>query len=308
VAIEASTPRAGRTPVTPKRGMPVTLMIPRALLKEDGRLALRNVPIVSADITGAEGEGTSVNGISNWMQAGLPSMIEASIKKITRHKEHTELELRADDVQNNDVVVKLRFAHSLPDARATLGEMVIEGGADTAAVRKYRDEAHAAVASAVFSGSHEGLSDDRKRAILATLQRSPGAPDVYRHESQVLASYDLGVDATVFNDRTADEGTIVGQVLDETILPRVREMAKSLEKVPELHGMRLLYRIPHKPRRSAATKEYRVEVIARMEDVVRFVSTEFTHQEFLDAATIIVDGNPVRIAVNASAPDATAAD
>jgi hypothetical protein len=286
--------------------MSVTLMIPRTLLKEDGYLALRNVPIVAADVTGAEGEGAAINGVKEWMPAGLPSLLQASIKKVTRNKDHTELELRGNDVRGAELVVKLRFAHSLPDPQATLGELLIEGAPDTPAALKYRQEAHAAVAGAIFAGDLKDLPEERKLSILATLQRSAGAPDVHLHEGRVHASFDLGVDGTIFNDSTADEQTIVAQVLNETLLPQVRQMAKSLADVPELHGMRVLYRIPHKPKRAAATKEYRVELVADMTDVVKFAKVAVTNQEFLDASKVVVDGNSVQLTL--APPSAAAVD
>ena len=283
--------------------MPVTLMIPWALLKQEGYLALRSVPIVAADITSVEGEGASVNGVKDWMMAGLPSLLEASVKKITRNRDHTVLELRATD-QGIDIVVKLRFANSDPDPEATLGQLVVQGGPNTPAALKYRNEAYAAVAAAVFAGDLKGLAEERKVSILATLQRAVGAPDVHLHDGRVYASYDLGVDDKVFDDRTADEETIIAQVLNETVLPRVREIAKSLTSVPELHGMRVLYRIPHQAKR-ASGKEYRLELVADMKHVARFANAELTKQEFADASMLLVDGNDVRVGV--AEPDSPAA-
>ncbi len=290
--IVAGASRADRAPVSPKRGMLVTVMIPRALLKENGYLTVGTVPIVAADITSAGSNGALVSGLKDWMLAGLPSMLEASVKKITRKKEYTELELRA-----TDVVMKLRFAASVAEPEI-LGQLIAEGQRDTPVALKYRDEAHAAL-TGVFPGDLNRLPDERKLSILATLQGAAG--DIHLHEGRVYASFDLNADDTVFNDRTADQETIVAHVLNETVLAAVRDMSKSLADVPELHGMRVQYRIPHKSKLGASTKEYRLELLADAEHVINFSRAELTNQEFIDASTVLVDGNPVRIALVAPA-------
>ena len=292
-SIQAGAQRGGRVPVSPKQGMLVTVMIPRALLKEEGYLAVRKVPIVAADITSADGEGTLVNGMKGWMLAGLPSMLEVSVKKVTRKKDYTELELRA-----TDTVMKLRFAHSVSEPMATLGQLIAEGRRDSPVALRYRNEAYAALAG-VFPGDLNRLADERKLSILGTLQGAAGAPDIHLYDGRVYASFDLSVDDKVFDDRAADEETIVAHVLNETVLAAVRDMSKSLADVPELHGMRVQYRIPHKARATASAKEYRLELISDAEHVVRFSRAELTNQEFVDASTLLLDGNPVRIALAA---------
>ena len=278
---------AGRQPVAPKKGMPVTLMIPRGLLKEDGYLPGRRVPILTADIVGSTGKPLSVNGRADWMLAGLPSLVEASVEKVSRTKNYTELELRA-----NEVAVKLRFANGVDDPEATLGQLVAEGGRDTAAAVRYRDEAHAALARTFFPGD---LGEERRLAILASLQSSAGSPDIQLRGNQLYASFDLGVDEKVYDDLKFDQAFIVAHVLNETVLTRVRELSKSLPDEPELVGMRLLYRIPHKHEKRVPPQEYRVEIITSREHAAMFAASEITAQEFLDSSALTVDGKSVQV-------------
>ena len=296
---------AMRAPVTLKRGMRITLMIPRALLKEDAERSSREAPAVAVDITAARGGDATVNGTTDWMRAGLPSLLEASIERVTREKDHTALKLQATSARGTDMVVTLRVAHSVSDPAATLGQLIVDGGAETPAALAYRKEAHTAVAEAVFAGDLKNLSDERKRAILATLQESSGAPDVHVHDGQLYASFELGVDRRAFNDRFADESAIVAYVLNETMLPEVRKMAKSLAQVPELRGMRVVYRIPHKAKPGAPEKQYRVELLADMRQVVAFAGAGLTNDAFVGASTLRVDGKPLEVDLEAVSPLAT---
>jgi hypothetical protein len=59
-------PSTLRTPVSPKRGMPVTLMIPRSLLADEASRASRKTQAVRADVTGFKREGAAVNGVTDY--------------------------------------------------------------------------------------------------------------------------------------------------------------------------------------------------------------------------------------------------
>ena len=272
----------------------MTLMIPRALLKADEDGGSRTVPAVGADIVGA-GRGAAVNGVTEWGRAGLPSMLAGTIKKISRKGDYTALELQTTSPRGSDMLVTLRFADSVSDPEGTLGQLVVEGGPDTPAAMTYRKEAHAAVADAIFVGDLGSLPQERKLAILATLQGAAGAPDVYLRDGRVYASFDLGVDARVFDERSADETNILAYVLNGTVLPDVRKMAQALASVQELHGMRVVYRIPHQPAPRAAVKDYQLELIADMKQAVALAGGEVTNAAFVDGATLLVDGQAVRV-------------
>ena len=287
--------RVGRDPVTPTKGMPVTLMIPRALLKEDGYTTGRRMPILAADIDSASEKPLSVNGRADWMLAGLPSLVEASVEKVNRTKDYTELELRG-----KDLAVKLRFAHAVADPEQTLGQLVAEGGRDADAAVRYRKEAHAALARSFFPRDLGNLDEERKLAILAAFQSSAGAPEIHVAGNRLYASFDLGSDGNVYNDLDFDQAFIVAHVLNETLLARVRELSKSLPDVPELSGVRVLYRIPHKHQKRVAPEEYRLEIVASREHFASFSRSEITGQELLDASTLTVDGKPARIPLAAS--------
>ena len=297
VRLDARGPQAIRPPVSPKRGMPVTLMIPRALLQVDGDRTSRRSPAFAADITAAGRDGAAVNGVTDWLRAGLPSLLEGTIGKITRKKDHTAVEVRTTGAQGVDTVVTLRFAHTVPEPEAVLGQLLVEGAADTLAAQAYRREAHAAVAEAVFAGAREEVPEERRLSILATLQAATGAPDVHLHEGQVYASFDYGVDERVFYDRSADVETIVAHVLRDTVLPELRTLATALAALPELRGMRVVYRIPHSAKPRAPVQEYRLELLADMAHVLNLVGAASTEQEFLDASSLLVDGDPVRPAL-----------
>ena len=292
--IVARAPSTLRTPVSPKRGMPVTLMIPRSLLADEAARASRKTQAVRADVTGFKREGAAVNGVTDWMRVGLPSLLEGSIRKITRERDHTALEVETAGPRG-DMVVTLRFADSVSDPEATLGQLLVEGSASTPAALAYRAEAHAALADAIFIGDLKELPEARKLSILSTLQTAPGAPDVHLRGGQVYASFDLGVDERVFDDRSADEATIVAYVLSETVLPAIRKMARSLAEARELHGMRVLYRIPHYARLRMAEKAYRLEMVVEMKHIAEFAGAAMTNEAFVDAATILVDGHRVRV-------------
>jgi hypothetical protein len=105
----------------------------------------------------------------------------------------------------------------------------------------------------------------------------------------------LGVDARVFDERSADEANILAYVLNGTVLPDVRKMAQALASVQELHGMRVVYRIPHQPAPRAAAKDYQLELIADMKQAVALAGGEVTNAAFVDGATLLVDGQPVRV-------------
>jgi hypothetical protein len=274
--------------------MPVTVMIPRGLLKDDGPVSGRRLPVVAADIDNPTGRQISVNGRSDWMQAGLPSLLEVSVERIRHLKGHTELELRG-----TDVVVKLRFADSVVEPEATLGQLVAAGGRETEAAQRYRDEAHAALAT-LLPGDLRELEDSRKRSILAALQSAPGSPDVHVHEGQLYASYDLGVDGLVYNDRDFDRPTIVAYVLNETVLTRLRDISRSLPDVPELRGIRVVHRIPHKSAKNAPADEYRLEIVATTEQGVKFSEGAISDQALLDASVLLIDGSPLQIRLAAS--------
>jgi hypothetical protein len=281
-------------PVSPKRGMQVTLMMPRALLKADESGAAHTGQVVGADIVGAHG-GATVNGVTEWRRAGLPSMLTATIKKITRKGDVTALELQATNPRGSDMLVTLRFADSVSDPEGTLGQLVVEGGPDTPAALTSRKEAHAAVADAVFVGDLGSLPQERKLAILATLQGAAGAPDVHLHDGRLYASFDLGADVRVFDERSADQANILTYVLNGTVLPEVRKMAQSLASVPELHGMRVVYRIPHQPSPRAPAKDYQLELTADMKQAIALAGGEVTNAAFVDGATLLVDGQAVRV-------------
>ena len=104
----------------------------------------------------------------------------------------------------------------------------------------------------------------------------------------------------MYNDLDFDQAYIVAHVLSETLLTRVRELSKSLPDAPELSGVQVLYRIPHKHQKRAAAEEYRLELVATRELLAGFSTSEITGQDFLDAATLMVDGKPVRIPLNGS--------
>ena len=287
-------PSTLRTPVSPKRGMPVTLMIPRSLLADEASRASRKTQAVRADVTGFKREGAAVNGVTDWMRVGLPSLLEGSIRKITRERDHTALEVETAGPRG-DMVVTLRFADSVSDPEATLGQLLVEGGASTPAALAYRAEAHAALADAIFIGDLKELPEARKLSILSTLQTAPGAPDVHLRGGQVYASFDLGVDERVFDERSADEASIVAYVLSETVLPEIRKLARSLADARELHGMRVLYRIPHYAHLRMAEKAYRLEMVVEMKHIAEFAGAAMTNEAFVDAATILVDGHRVRV-------------
>jgi hypothetical protein len=280
--------------------MPVTLMIPRALLKEDDDRASRTVPELGADIVGAGAAGASVSGVTEWMQAGLPSLLEASIGKITRKKDYTALELLTTAPQGAVKIVTLRFADSVADPEATLGQLLVEGGPDTPSALRYREEAYTAVADAVFTGDLSNLAPERKLSILATLQRAAGAPDVHLHDGRVYASFDLGADGRVFDDRSADQASIIAYVLNTTVLAQARKMVVSLADVPELHGMRVRYRIPHQATPRSSAKDYQLELIADMRLVRALAGGDVTNPAFVDGSTLLVDGNKVRIDLEAA--------
>jgi hypothetical protein len=292
--IVARAPSTLRMPVSPKRGMPVTLMIPRSLLAAETSRASRKTQAVRADVTGFKREGAAVNGVTDWMRVGLPSLLEGSIRKITRERDHTALEVETAGPRG-DMVVTLRFADSVSDPEATLGQLLVEGGASTAAALAYRAEAHAALADAIFIGDLKELPEDRKLSILSTLQTAPGAPDVHLRGGQVYASFDLGVDERVFDERSADEASIVAYVLSETVLPEIRKLARSLADARELHGMRVLYRIPHYAHLRMAEKAYRLEMVVEMKHIAEFAGAAMTNEAFVDAATILVDGHRIRV-------------
>jgi len=279
--------------------MQVTLTMPRALLKADESGASHTGQVVGADIVGARG-GAAVNGVSDWRGAGLPSMLTATIKKITRKGDVTALELQATSPRGSEMLVTLRFADSVADPEGTLGQLDVEGGPDTPAALTSRREAHAAVADAVFVGDLGSLPRERKLAILATLQSAAGAPDVHLHDGQLYASFDLGADIRVFDERSADQANILAYVLNGTVLPEVRKMAQSLASVPELHGMRVVYRIPHQSSPRAAAKDYQLELIADMKQAVALAGGEVTNAAFVDGAKMLVDGQPVRVDLTAS--------
>jgi hypothetical protein len=290
-----------RPSVSPKRGMPVTLLIPRALLKGDDDRASRRGSVWLADVTAIDRNAAAVNGRSDWMQAGLPSMLEASVGKITAKKDYTDVELQTTGPQGPGAIVTLRFSGLVPDPEATLGQLILEGGGDTAAARVYRAEAHASVADAVFSGELKSLPQPRKLSILSTLQDTPGAPDVHVQNGGVYASFDLGGDVREFDARSSDVETIVAYVLRETLLPEMRKMAKTLTSVPELRGMRVVYRIPHEGKSRAIEDQYQLEVIAGMSDVLAFAAGELSSEALIDGATISVDGKNVDVNLASSA-------
>ncbi len=284
--------------------MPVTLLIPRALLKNDDERGGRKAPVLLADVTAVDRDGAAVNGMSDWMRAGLPTMLEASIGRISAKKEYTDVELQATGPQAIGTIITLRFAGVVPDPEATLGQLILEGGSDTAAARVYRAEAHDVVANTVFTGELRSLPQPRKLSILATLQDAPGAPDAQALNGGVYASFDLGVDVREFDARSSDVKTIVAYVLRETLLPEMRKMAKGLTSVPELRGMRVVYRIPHEGKSRAPEDLYDVELIAGMQDVLSFAEGQMTGEALLDGATLRVDGKDVDIHLTPASPRA----
>jgi hypothetical protein len=106
-------------------------------------------------------------------------------------------------------------------------------------------------------------------------------------------SFDLGVDATVFDSRSADVESIVAQVLKQTVLPRVRQAAKTLPQVPGARGIRVLYRIPYHD--AQAAREYRLELVADMPHVMAFAVAGTTDEAFVAGSTLRVDGNTMRV-------------
>ena len=292
-----SATRVTRSPVSPKRGMPVTLMIPRSLLKDDTDRASRTMTAVVADVAGAGGATASINGVTDWMRTGLPSLLQGTVKSSTRKGGYTALELQATSARGADMIVTLRFADSVSNPEATLGQLLVEGGPDSPAALTYRKEAYAAVGDAVFANDLEGLAAERKLSILSTLQSAPGAPDVHVHEGYVYASFDLGVDARIFDDRSADAASIAAYVLNGTMLPEARKLAKSLAAVPELRGMRVTYRIPHQATPRASANEYQLELIADMHSALAFAGGELTDSAFMDGAVLLVNGRPVRVSL-----------
>jgi len=274
--------------------MPVTLLIPRALLKNDDDRLPHKAPLLLADITAFEGDGAAVNGMSAWTGEGLPSMLEASIGKISAKKDHTDVELQVTGPQTPGAVVTLRFAGTVPDPEATLGQVILEGGGDTAAARVYRATAHAALADKIFTGELRGLPEARKLSILSTLQDSTGA-DVRVVNGEVYASFDLGADIREFDTHSSKMETIVAYVLRETLLPQVKKLAKGLTSVPELRGMRVSYQIPHEGKSRAPEDEYQIELLAPMRDVLAFAEGQLTAEALIDGSTLNVDGKSVDV-------------
>jgi hypothetical protein len=275
--------------------MLVTVLIPRALLKPEAPASARNAGALAALIDNPAGGQLSVSGTSEWMTAGLPSLLEASVEKVNRRKEYTELELRGANTG-----VKLRFAASVDQPEATLGQLIAEGGRSSRAARRYRDEAYSALADAFFPGELAALAPERKIAVLATLQAAAGSPDPYLHDNQLYASYDLGRDPSVFNDREADTAAIVAHVLNASVLEDVRGLVKTWPEVQEVRGIRVTYRIPHKSERKAATEEYGLEMVVTKDQLFAFASGELSAQGFVDASLLTVNQSPLRVALSGS--------
>jgi hypothetical protein len=117
------------------------------------------------------------------------------------------------------------------------------------------------------------------------------------HDMQLVdghVSFDLGVDASVLDDPSADVELIVARVLKHTVLPRVRQLAKTLPPVPGARGIRVLYRIPLQAG-PQASKEYRLELVADMPHVVAFAVAGTTDEAFVAGSTLRVDGNTMRV-------------
>ena len=129
-------------------------------------------------------------------------------------------------------------------------------------------------------------------AFPALTESGPAAAhDMHVVDGHAYLSFDLGLDATVFDDRSANVESIVARVLKQTVLPRVRQVAKGLPQVPNARGIRVLYRIPH----PAAAKEYRLELVADMPHVVAFAVAGTTDEAFVNGSTLRVDGNGIRV-------------
>jgi hypothetical protein len=292
--LDVVTSHTRRPSVSPKRGMPVTLLIPRGLLHDDDDHSLRRGPVLVADVTAPARESTAVNGSADWMRAGLPSMLEASVSRIVEKKDHTDIELQATGAENAGLIVTLRFSGVVPDPEGALGQLIVEGSGDGSAARTYRREAHAELANTVFGGDLRSLPDDRKLSILDALQDTPGA-DVSAIGGGVYASFDLGVDSRLFDPRSSDVATIVGFVLRETVLPELQKKAKALTSVPELRGIRVVYRIPHQAASRSSENEYRLELVADMTDAIAFAMGSSNGEALINAATIRVDGKSVHV-------------
>jgi hypothetical protein len=103
----------------------------------------------------------------------------------------------------------------------------------------------------------------------------------------------MGLDAGVFDARSAGVETIVARVLKQGLLSRIREYAKGLPPVAGAHGIYVRYRIPHHA--APQTQEYQLELVADMPHVVAFALAATTDEAFVDGSTLRVDGSTIRV-------------
>ena len=295
-----------QTSIDPVKGRVVTLKVPFSALESDGFLFGSRAPIYAAAVAGTEA-AVIIGGRDDWQTTGFPSLLHMRFEKVSRKREHVEVELRSAIQPAVIGAVKFRFPPNTTNLGPLLAHLVIAGPPTEEAAKAYLDSAYQSLARKFFDdGPLATLSLERKLALVrfAHLSASGTTMSSETYKGNTYLVVDLGRDTNVYNELRLNQSARLARVMNDKLLAILKAFAKPVEGAAEVYGLKLEYRIPHKSflEEYALPDDDALNLYAPSELIRKFADADITNQEFVNGCVAIVNDNRVQVPLSAAVP------
>jgi len=279
------------------KGQSYTLVVPFKVFEKKGSIWSQ---VTKTARLGKAADGKLViNGHSDWLDMGLPNILEGTIKKIKVKKKdgmrifvfamkgeriEFEVPLEIDDWESlfSQIAVKESFAS--PGHDDAVSSLTLPF------FKRYARRA--------FKGPFESLSEEEKISILATIHKFATSYVVSTAEFKGVTylSIDLGRSEVSFNDLQTNSNRRAATEISNRVFPKLREIVKELKDKP-LPGLAFEMRVAHKD----FTKQYssstydKVQLFLDGSQARLFADYEITDQELVDSNYVLIDDNRVKL-------------
>ncbi|MCI0337839.1 MAG: hypothetical protein L0226_09695 [Acidobacteria bacterium] len=237
-----------------------------------------------------------VGGHRNWAEIGWPLMMEFYFDKAKTKKEYHELEFRSASAY-----IKLRLDVPSHDVRRVLYSLVYPGSLYTfEKTDYYRETLIGKVLPKIFVDALSKLPIEKQIGLLKAVRYNDEAIRYERFKNANYLSFGLGDDPNVYNTLRLNQHSRAARVINDLVLPSLKEAALYITDTPEIGGIKMAIRILYKDflqERNIHPHAEVLEIYAPYNLIEKFFNLDITNQQLVDGSVILMNGNRMQVSL-----------
>ena len=243
----------------------------------------------------ADGQ-TTVNGRSDWKDAGWSFTTEYVIKEIKQSKNGALVKL-----QNNPYELEVNFDSSVKDLNKVMNDVFYAGNFNSfKATDYYQSEIVDRFLPRIFKGVLVGIPEKDKLEMLEKVNYRIDDLGIFDYKEKQYLRF-LVENNTDYNTRVVSDSQRTSTVIKGKLLEPIKFYYSKIKEINGVDGLKMIVTVFYRDFvTETADKKDTLELYVPKDEIGKFINADITSQEIMNKSTILLNGNRIQVDLNNS--------